>query len=1079
MKEQAKSAIKLLEALTERAKELTCLYAIEEILNEPEASIDQVCDAIVRAIPPGWQFPEICVATIALEGREYSTAGFGETPWKLSADIVQQDHVSGRISVYYTREMPKADVGPFLREEKKLIETIADRLSYFLTYKRMAHLFQEWQAAGRDLSESHKGDWEAVLDLIRQTDRALFIRISNKMLNHLCWSGIEEAETLRRAHMLKSRGGGDYVGGETNSLSAGGLLDFSTEFTERIFRVAGERLSGDEILSRIQMWIQEDKLSAVLQTVHRRLPLLEISNALRRYFFAAHEETADRYPIAKGLKVFLIERLLSEQLQYINAARKHLDIEDLHQLLQRVIVAPESQGRLGSKSAGFFLASQILRRTKEGRGTALRFGVPKTWYISSDMMLYFMRYNNVDEIIGQKYKQLERVRLEYPHVVEMFRQSTFPPELMNGLSAALEDLGDTPLVVRSSSLLEERMRCSFAGKYKSVFVGNQGTMTQRLAELMRAVAEVYASNFGPDPIEYRQKRRLEDFSEQMGVMIQEVVGARVGSYFFPAYSGVALSRNDFRGSPHLKAEDGVVRIIPGLGTRAMERTGQERPVHIVPGCPSFRARKSVEDAVRRAPKKIDVINLETNGLETVELQLLLKDYGDEYPGVERVVSVYEEGEIRPRERRELRFGEDHLVATFDGLATRSPFAPQIRRLLETLEEKLGGPVEVEFASDGEEIYLLQCRPRSFVAAACPAPIPKNVPMDKIVFSANRYVSNGRVSDITHIVYVDPAACDALEDASHHEAVEQAVRRLNQMLPKRQFIIMGPGSRCARGNGGGGRAIGYSDISNAAVLVEMVKTGEEDEEALCLGVDLLDDFLESDVRYLPIFPEDGRTRFNELFLRRSPNLLAEILPEYAFLADAVRVIDVAGATGGKLMQILMNADLDEAVGILTDREEKIGYLETGKPLEDGHPESYWRWRRRMAEQVASQLDPDRFGVVGFYLFGSTKNGTAGPASDIDLLVHFKGTEAQREDLRIWLEGWSLCLDEINYLQTGYRSGGLLDVHLVTDEDIARRTSYAVKINAVTDAAHPLSMKASSDRGQPGKETTGPFRRQGVN
>jgi predicted nucleotidyltransferase len=234
-----------------------------------------------------------------------------------------------------------------------------------------------------------------------------------------------------------------------------------------------------------------------------------------------------------------------------------------------------------------------------------------------------------------------------------------------------------------------------------------------------------------------------------------------------------------------------------------------------------------------------------------------------------------------------------------------------------------------------------------------------------------------------------------------------------------------------------------------------------------------------MRYLPIFPEDDGTRFNKLFLTKSHNLLSEILPEYAFLADVLRVIDVSRAADGKVMQVLMNADLDEAVGILTEREEKIGHPETGKALEDGHPESYWRWRRRMAEQVASQLDPVRFGVVGFYLFGSTKNGTAGPASDIDVLVHFKGTEVQREDLRLWLEGWSLCLDEINYLQTGYRSGGLMDVHLVTDEDIAKKTSYAVKIGAVTDAAHPLKMKGSDDQGQPGKETTGPFKRQGVN
>jgi pyruvate,water dikinase len=113
-----------------------------------------------------------------------------------------------------------------------------------------------------------------------------------------------------------------------------------------------------------------------------------------------------------------------------------------------------------------------------------------------------------------------------------------------------------------------------------------------------------------------------------------------------------------------------------------------------------------------------------------------------------------------------------------------------------------------------------------------------------------------------------------------------------------------------------------------------------------------------------------------------------------------------------------------------------------------------WRLQAAEGIASRLDPARFGVKALYLIGSTKNRTAGPASDIDLLIHFQGTEKQREALFLWLEGWSLCLDEINFRQTGCRTGGLLDIHLITDEDIASRTSYAVKIGSPTDAAKPL-------------------------
>ena len=114
---------------------------------------------------------------------------------------------------------------------------------------------------------------------------------------------------------------------------------------------------------------------------------------------------------------------------------------------------------------------------------------------------------------------------------------------------------------------------------------------------------------------------------------------------------------------------------------------------------------------------------------------------------------------------------------------------------------------------------------------------------------------------------------------------------------------------------------------------------------------------------------------------------------------------------------------------------------------------------MAQTIAAQLDPKQYGVKAFYLIGSTKNATAGPTSDIDLLLHFQGSEEQRHELLLWLEGWSRCLSEINFLRTGYRTEGLLDVQLITDKDVAERSSFAVKIDAVTDAARKLPMKES--------------------
>jgi pyruvate,water dikinase len=231
--------------------------------------------------------------------------------------------------------------------------------------------------------------------------------------------------------------------------------------------------------------------------------------------------------------------------------------------------------------------------------------------------------------------------------------------------------------------------------------------------------------------------------------------------------------------------------------------------------------------------------------------------------------------------------------------------------------------------------------------------------------------------------------------------------------------------------------------------------------LSFGTHFFQDLVESSIRYLPLYPDDDDGSINERFLLRAPNLLPEMLPEYEQLANVVRVIDVPSASDGRILRVLMNSELDQAVGMLATPETD-DVVEPHMSALDGHPrvrEEYWRWRMRMAERIAAEIDPRRFGVRAVYLIGSTKNASAGPSSDIDLLIHVGTDEQQRHDLEVWLKGWSLCLGEMNYLRTGYQTPELLDVHFVTDADIAARTSFAAKIDAVTDAAVelPLSRK----------------------
>lgn len=123
--------------------------------------------------------------------------------------------------------------------------------------------------------------------------------------------------------------------------------------------------------------------------------------------------------------------------------------------------------------------------------------------------------------------------------------------------------------------------------------------------------------------------------------------------------------------------------------------------------------------------------------------------------------------------------------------------------------------------------------------------------------------------------------------------------------------------------------------------------------------------------------------------------------------------------------------------------------------------HWKWRARQAELISHHLDMERFGVQAVYVIGSTKNATAGPESDIDLLIHFQGDAQQGQCLQAWLEAWSLSLAEISFLNTGYRpERGMLDVHLITEEDIRKKSSFAVMIGATENGARLLKSRNTS-------------------
>ena len=241
-----------------------------------------------------------------------------------------------------------------------------------------------------------------------------------------------------------------------------------------------------------------------------------------------------------GIRVALIIRFLSDNLSYINIAKHHITILRVNKILDRVFGPSQGKGKLGGKSAGLILARQVLMDKRKEKPILNNVTSPKTRFLTSDGILEFLHYNALEEFVFVKYQAPDEIKQEYPFLEYIFKNSHFPPEAIAIFNKILNDMHEKPIIVRSSSFLEDSFEASFSGKYKSLFLANTGTRDERLSALKNAVAEVYASTFAPDPIEYRKERGLLDFGEEMGILIQEVVGTRIGKYYLPSYAGVAF-----------------------------------------------------------------------------------------------------------------------------------------------------------------------------------------------------------------------------------------------------------------------------------------------------------------------------------------------------------------------------------------------------------------------------------------------------------------------------------------------------------------------------------------------------------
>jgi len=627
----------------------------------------------------------------------------------------------------------------------------------------------------------------------------------------------------------------------------------------------------------------------------------------------------------REILVVLIKSMLSDQLEFIGIAKEVFTVRDLHDVRRRVI----GRGKIGGKAAGLLLARKILEtvdgQTREDAGSEdpaeahKHVVIPDSYYIGADVFYDFLMINGFTHYMNQKYRRSEEITADYPDLRQSYMAGRFPASIVEALSELLDGLGKTPIIARSSSLLEVHFGAALAGKYESVFCPNQGTPEENLAALLRAISQVYASTLSPDALLYRQQMGLVDYDERMAVLIQTVQGTRYRNFLFPAIAGVGYSRNPFRWNPKIRRDDGFLRLVSGFGTRAVERVARDYPRLVALSHPELRPYVGAAQIRKYTQHFVDVLDLDDNKMKSLPVHQVL---GHDYPGIRYLASLDKGDYISPVFARIQPAEKGSVLLTFNQLVKDRHFIKLMRAILNKLERYHRWPVDIEFTVDVTpgyphatyDVHLLQCRPQTSRKEQQSVEIPDDIPKSDLILRTTELVPHGKVSGIRYVVYVRPQDYRRAPDTTVKLDIARVIGRLNRRLAGETFILAGPG-RWGSSDVDLGVKVTYADIYNARVLIELAGAGAGVGAEPSYGTHFFQDLVEAAIYPLPVTLGQLGTVLNTEFLDNARNKLPELLPQDADAADYIHVIDVPAAAQGRHLEIIMNDEQELAIGYL--------------------------------------------------------------------------------------------------------------------------------------------------------------------
>jgi len=577
--------------------------------------------------------------------------------------------------------------------------------------------------------------------------------------------------------------------------------------------------------------------------------------------------------------------MMTRDLRMREMVKRHFTSKDYFAVRDHMI----GTGMVGGKACGMLLARAIIRNRELELADVLE--PHDSFYIGSDLYYTYIVDNGLWDLRIRQRTDEGYFALAGEFASKLMN-GTFSKAMQEQFVRIIEYYGQDPYVIRSSSILEDGFGNAFAGKYESVFCANRGSLEERICEFEQAIRRVYASSMNLSALDYRKRRGLDKRDEQMALLVQRVSGSYYGSSYMPCAAGVGYSHSPFKMTKDSDPKAGMLRLVMGLGTAAVDRTEGSYPRIVSLDAPEKSVYSSCADRHRYSQGKVEAVDMAGKQIKRLSLDEIEPDLP---VYLKRILLEHDlDAELRLRERgnrREVKF------ISCKGLVMNRILMDQMKRMLRCIQEEYANPVDIEFtinlSESGEySIDLLQCRPLQVLKAESQRAVPAGIPEDRILLeSVGASMGIPRTTRLDTIVYVDPIKYYSMP-YKEKSLVAKLIGRINREYGDlgRHMMLIVPG-RVGTSSPELGVPTAFSDISAYDVICETEESGAGYNPELSYGSHIFQDLIESQILYTAVFQNEKTIRFSPEKLMFSEDAVSDF-ERSEVLTDIVHVYDVS-------------------------------------------------------------------------------------------------------------------------------------------------------------------------------------------